>query len=49
MAEFLNLAPKSDYIASYFGNIFKDEPVPIDGYVTLTDKPGFGVELNENL
>ena len=25
---------------------FKDEPLPVDGYVTLSDKPGFGLELN---
>ena len=26
---------------------FKDEPLPVDGYVTLSDKPGFGLELNK--
>ena len=25
---------------------FKDEPLPVNGYVTLSDKPGFGLELN---
>ena len=25
---------------------FLDEPLPVDGYVTLSDKPGFGVTLN---
>lgn len=39
-------SPKADKIVSYFGNLFKDEPLPKDGYVELTDKPGFGVELN---
>lgn len=26
---------------------FLDEPLPKDGYVDLTDKPGFGVTLNK--
>ncbi len=26
-----------------------DEPLPVDGHVTLNDKPGFGVELNRDL
>jgi len=25
------------------------EPLPVDGHVTLSDKPGFGVELNRDL
>jgi hypothetical protein len=25
---------------------FKNEPLPVDGYVTLSDAPGFGLELN---
>lgn len=29
-----------------FGNTFLDEPLPKDGYLVLTDKPGFGVTLN---
>ena len=46
LAEFLVMSPKGDKIVSYFGNLFKDEPLPKDGYVELTDKPGFGVTLN---
>mmetsp|Transcript_6679 Transcript_6679/g.13959 ORF Transcript_6679/g.13959 Transcript_6679/m.13959 type:complete len:421 (-) Transcript_6679:126-1388(-) len=47
LAEFLVMSPKGDEIVSYFGNLFKDEPVPKDGYVTLdATKPGFGVTLN---
>jgi L-rhamnonate dehydratase len=46
MAEFLILSPQADKIVPLFGNTFKDEPLPQNGYVTLTDKPGFGVELN---
>jgi L-rhamnonate dehydratase len=40
------MSPKADKIVSYFGKLFKDEPLPKDGYVELSDKPGFGVELN---
>lgn len=46
MAEFLNLSAKSDQIVPLFGNVFKDEPLPINGYIELSNKPGFGVELN---
>lgn len=46
MAEFLVMSPKADKIVSFFGNLFKDEPLPKDGYVEVPDKPGFGVELN---
>jgi len=48
LAEFLVMSPKADSIVSFFGKLFKDEPLPKDGYVTLTDKPGFGVELNRD-
>lgn len=47
MAEFLVMSPKADSIVSYFGKLFKDEPLPVDGYVELDpNKPGFGVTLN---
>ena len=46
LAEFLVMSPKADHIVSFFGKLFKDEPLPKDGYVELTNKPGFGVELN---
>eukprot|EP00479_Gromia_sphaerica_P015467 TRINITY_DN9835_c0_g1_i1.p1 TRINITY_DN9835_c0_g1~~TRINITY_DN9835_c0_g1_i1.p1 ORF type:complete len:73 (-),score=9.51 TRINITY_DN9835_c0_g1_i1:20-238(-) len=30
-----------------FGNLFKDEPLPENGFIDLpADKPGFGVTLN---
>ena len=32
--------------ASLLACSFTDEPLPVDGYVTLSDKPGFGVTLN---
>jgi L-rhamnonate dehydratase len=31
-----------------FGNLFLNEPIPVNGYldVSILDKPGFGLELN---
>lgn len=47
IAEFLVMSPQGDEITSYFGKLFKDEPLPKEGFVELPhDKPGFGVELN---
>ena len=47
--EFINLSPNGDKIVPVFGKIFTDEPVPKDGYITLSDKPGFGVTLNKDV
>jgi len=50
MAEFLIMSPKADKIVPIFGDLFIDEPLPKDGYVTLDPKkPGFGITLNRNL
>eukprot|EP00542_Grammatophora_oceanica_P011406 CAMPEP_0194037820 /NCGR_PEP_ID=MMETSP0009_2-20130614/10150_1 /TAXON_ID=210454 /ORGANISM="Grammatophora oceanica, Strain CCMP 410" /LENGTH=203 /DNA_ID=CAMNT_0038680131 /DNA_START=42 /DNA_END=653 /DNA_ORIENTATION=+ len=46
LAEFLVMSPKADEIVSYFGKLFSDEPLPKDGYLELSEKPGFGVTLN---
>jgi L-rhamnonate dehydratase len=32
-----------------FGELFRNEPLPRDGYIELTDAPGWGVELNDKL
>jgi len=47
MGELIVLAPEADRVWPLFGDLFTDEPMPVDGYVTLTDKPGFGVTLNK--
>ena len=47
--EFINLSPNGDKIVPVFGKIFTDEPVPKDGYITLSEKPGFGVTLNKDV
>lgn len=45
-AEFLMMAPKADEVVPMFSPLLLDEPVPVDGRITLTDRPGFGVRLN---
>ena len=47
--EFINLSPKGDEIVPVFGKIFTNEPVPVNGEVTLSDKPGFGAEFNKEV
>ncbi|MGL4653331.1 L-rhamnonate dehydratase [Cetobacterium sp.] len=48
--ECLMMAPKADKVIPQYYPLLKDEPIPINGKLKLSDKPGFGVELNkENL
>ena len=46
MAEFLMMSPAADKIVPIFGDMFLDEPLPENGFLTLSDRPGWGVELN---
>lgn len=46
IAEFLIMSPQADRIVPLFGDLFVDEPLPKDGYLDLSDAPGWGVELN---
>ena len=48
-AEFLMMAPEADRVVPMFHPQLLGEPVPVDGRLKLTDKPGFGVELNRSL
>eukprot|EP00731_Ephydatia_muelleri_P038883 Em0964g4a len=48
LAEYINLSPQADKIVPYFGGLFTDEPLPENGFVTLPDRPGFGVTLNRD-
>jgi L-rhamnonate dehydratase len=45
LAEFINLAPDAGALAPYFGGLFSDEPLPKDGFIDISEKPGFGVTL----
>ena len=49
IAEFLVMSPQADKIVPLFGELFKNEPLPKDGFVELSDAPGWGVELNDKL
>lgn len=49
IAEFLMMSPKADRIVPLFGELFTHEPLPEDGFLDLTDAPGWGVELNSAL
>lgn len=48
MAEFLIMSPKADKIVPLFANLFKNEPLPNNGYFDIPDSPGWGVELNKD-
>ncbi len=47
-AEFLMMAPKADQVVPMFTPLLLDEPVPVNGRMSVgvLDKPGFGVRLN---
>ena len=47
LAEFMMMSDKADEIWPNFGSMFTNEPLPKDGYITLPDTPGFGLELNK--
>ena len=50
IGECLIMSPKADKIVPYFGDLFLDEPLPKDGYISLDPKkPGFGMTLNRAL
>ena len=48
MSEFIFLSHDGASQTPYFGQLFEDEPLPVDGWVHLDPKkPGFGVTLNK--
>ena len=44
--EFLILAPEADEVVPMYSPVIVGEPVPVNGRLTVPEKPGFGVELN---
>ncbi len=46
--EYCITSPKGDEITSVFGNMFDGEPLPLDGTITLSDAPGWGLELRRD-
>ena len=48
LAEFLVMSEQADVLTPNFGSMFVEEPMPVDGYVTLpADKPGWGLAFNK--
>lgn len=45
--ECLMMAPKADKVIPQYYPLLKDEPIPVNGKLKLSNKPGFGVELNK--
>jgi L-rhamnonate dehydratase len=45
-AEFLMMHPAADQVVPMFHPQLIGEPVPVNGRLKLSDRPGFGVELN---
>jgi L-rhamnonate dehydratase len=45
-AEFLMMAPDADRVVPMFAPLLLDEPVPVNGRMTVPERPGFGVRLN---
>jgi L-rhamnonate dehydratase len=48
-SEFLMMAPAADRIVPMFAPLFTNETVPVDGHISVSDSPGFGVDLNPAL
>lgn len=48
MAEFMMMNEHADQIEPNFGKMFLNEPLPKNGYITLPDTSGFGLELNRD-
>ncbi|XOQ13492.1 MAG: L-rhamnonate dehydratase [Shouchella clausii] len=48
-AEYLMMSPEADHVVPQFYPLLKNEIVPVNGKVKLTEEPGFGVELNETV
>ena len=46
--EYLANSPDGKSVLPVFGNLFTNEPIPVKGYLDVSelDKPGFGLELN---
>jgi L-alanine-DL-glutamate epimerase-like enolase superfamily enzyme len=46
--EYCNTSPRGDEITSVFGAMFEGEPLALDGTITLSDAPGWGLRLNRD-
>jgi len=48
LAEFMMMSERADTIEPNFGTLFQNEPLPENGYISLPNTPGFGLELNHD-
>jgi L-rhamnonate dehydratase len=48
ITECLMMAPQADKVVPQYYPLIKDEPMPVNGKLKVSDKPGFGVELNKD-
>jgi L-rhamnonate dehydratase len=48
-AEFLMMHPTAEQVVPMFHPQLVGEPVPVNGRLKLSDRPGFGVELNRDI
>ena len=46
--EYVNTSPGGDTIEPVFGTLFDGDDVPIDGQITPSDRPGFGLTLRRD-
>ncbi len=47
IAEYFPPQPGNPYVNEYLWHLWDGEPIAEKGYITLSDKPGLGVDLNE--
>lgn len=45
-SEYLVASPTGEQVVPMYGELFLDEPLPLNGRLKVSDKPGFGVTLN---
>lgn len=46
--EYCITSPGGDEIQPVFGDMFDGEPLPVEGKITLSDRPGWGLELRRD-
>jgi L-alanine-DL-glutamate epimerase-like enolase superfamily enzyme len=49
MAEYILPSKDGDKVEPFFGSFFTGEPLPENGYITLSDTPGWGMELRSDV
>lgn len=47
--EQIMMSPDASEVIPQFYPLIKDEPIPVNGRLKVSDKPGFGVELNRDV